>query len=223
MTDLNMNRLPESLTNGMLDYAYEVRRARELLPIWKQFRVGFDIHSMARNFPPMIMNIGPLLHRHLIAGFPIDIICSNIHRVQRGFPAAHFYGNGRIPVLAIEAGHHEESGTFENARVCTIALLQNLGMIVGRTEDTTRVYREYHVEKSVIFPDATFALSEFLTERFEQFHPVKKGDVLAESSDRRRVLTSPIDGHALLHTRACPIDIKDEAVFLSRPVREIVI
>ncbi len=92
---VDMNRLPADTPTRDNDPASEVRRSRELLPIWKKFDVGLDIHSTSQDAPPMIISLGPMFHAELVRGFPIEIVISNIDRVQRGKPAPAFYGIAR--------------------------------------------------------------------------------------------------------------------------------
>ena len=222
--DINMNRLPEDLETRMGDTRSEIQRAVQLLPIWRKFSVGLDIHSTLQKSPPMIMNVGKELPRNLIKGFPIKIICSNIDKVDPGTaPACHFYGatSADIPILGIEAGQHETAEAFENARRCVLSLLQNLGMVEGKPETTGIEYEEYVVEDSIIFPDESFELTDLLCKPFDPFQPVRKGDVLALSDDGKRAFLAPFDGHAVLHSRRRPDVISGQALFLSRPVRMI--
>lgn len=225
MTDVNMNRLPADLQGLRTDRRYEIQRAIQLLPIWRTFDVGFDIHSMALDFPAMIMNVGSSLPVHLIRGFPIDIICTGIDRVQRDKPACSFYGNpgGHIPLLAIETGQHEQVRSLKLAKACTLSLLQNMTMIEGAMKVAQREYEEYVVADSIVFPDESFELSETLCNPFTQFQRIRQDEVLARSDDGKREFLAPFDGHALLHVRRQPNNIAEEAVFLSRPVRKIVI
>lgn len=224
--DVNMNRLPRDLATRTNDHRSEVQRALTLLPIWRTFSVGLDIHSMLLDFPPMIINVCPTLPVKLIRGFPIEIIASNMGNLDMNRSAAcGFYGPtpNSIPVLGIETGQHERAEALENAKACVLAILRNLGMIAGRENLAPREYREYFVEDSIIFPDSSFELCDKLCKPFEQFQRTKKGEVLALSDDGKRAFLSPFDGHALLHTQRRRDDITEEAVFLSRPVKKIVV
>jgi len=222
--DINMNRLPEDLESITNDTRSEIQRALQLLPVWRKFNVGLDIHSTLQKSPPMIMNVGKELPRNLIRGFPIKIICSNVDRVHPGIaPACHFYGaaGADIPILGIEAGQHETAEAFENARRCVLSLLQNLGMVKGNPETTVNEYEEYVVEDAIIFPDRSFELTDLLCKPFDPFQPIRKGDVLALSDDGKRAFLAPFDGHAVFHSQRRPDDIREQALFLSRPVRMV--
>lgn len=224
--DVNMNRLPEDLEKRGGDMRSEIQRALRLLPIWRKFTVGFDIHSTLTKSPPMIMNVGKNLPVRLIKGFPIRKICSHIDRVHPGIaPACHFYGSAGadIPILGIESGQHEEHESLENARACVLSLLRNLGMLAGETDAKTVEYEEYIVEDAIVFPDESFELTDILCKPFEQFQRIAKGDILAISNDGKRAFLAPFDGHAAFHSKRRPDDITGQAVFLTRPVRKMTI
>jgi len=91
--DRNMNRLPRELASSTSDES-EIRRGIQLLPIWERFTVGLDIHSTSQEVAPMIVSRGDEIPTELIAGFPIQVIISNIDAVQIDAPAFGFYGSG---------------------------------------------------------------------------------------------------------------------------------
>jgi len=131
--DVNMNRLPRDVMSST-DKKYELVLARELYPIWQRFTHGLDIHSTLTDTMPMIISRGNNFERiaKLVRGFPIEILISNIDRMQIGVPPFSFYGvSSDVPVFAIEAGQHTKSETLERARDCAVALLQNLEMHDG--------------------------------------------------------------------------------------------
>ncbi len=219
--DHNMNRLPENIFNLIDDERYEIRRAQELKKIWSKFDVAFDIHSTSKETDPMIIACGGL-QKDLISGFPVKIIITNIEKVQIGKPAIYFYGEGRAKktrTLAIEAGSHENSSSFNCAIDCTTALFQNLGLI-ERSMNASREtgYDEYLVDGSVIFPDSSFEMSKI----FEMFEPIVKGQILAQNKDVK--IVAQFNGHVLMGSpKINPTSIKEEAMFLSRPVRKFTI
>lgn len=214
--DINMNRLPDDVMQlSEHDIRYEVRRAKRLKKVWESFDIGFDIHSFGQNSPPMIMNIGKV-STHLIQGFPIGNIISNIEEIQVNSPAISFYGNGCIPIMAIEAGSHFADTSFKRAILCTKKLLQNLGMLSGRSKSTTTTYTEYVVMDSILFPNKEFEL----VDTFENYGKVTKGQVIA--TDGLEQIISPFDGHTIF---APPKGIKkvknlkEEVMFLTLPKR----
>lgn len=215
--DVNMNRLPkEDVISEKHHDAYEINRARELLPIWRKFDIGFDIHSMSQDGDPMILSIGEL-HSDLIRGFPIDIIISNLEEIQVGTPAMVFYGSKKIPVLGIESGSHESEKAFEVTRVCIRSLLLNLHMIDGSNDIKQHAYRHYKVKASLLFPDDSYALAE----EFKTYEPVQKGRILATGDGTP--LVSPIDGHILFGgpKGKKAASLSEEVLFISEPVKEI--
>src|SRR3989344_3131606 len=146
------------------DNRYEIRRAQELAPIWKQFTVGLDIHSTTALTDPMIIanggNFGAI--KDLIRGFPIDILISNIDQAQIGMPAATLYGDRtkEARIFAIEAGQHEQNESFDRAAHCSLTLLQNLKMLKGVPDNRQRKLREYFIDSSIIFHDLFFDLTK---------------------------------------------------------------
>lgn len=218
--DTNMNRLPKDVELLKDDLRYEIRRALELLPIWRQFTVGLDIHSTHVPTKPMIISRGNDFSaiEKLIFNFPITNLISNIDTVQVGIPAFALYGAKEIntPVFAVEAGQHTLKETFERACICTESLLRNLGMIEGHSQDTRSDFQEYVVEGSVVFDDISFDL----VKDFQSYDSIQKGDLLARSTNGQEIL-APFTGHILLPTnrRGANKDISEEAAFLTRPAQ----
>jgi succinylglutamate desuccinylase len=214
--DTNMNRLPEDLRTRRNDARYEIRRARELLPVWRQFDVGFDIHSTSQDSPPML--IGGRIPRRLVRDFPIRIVLTNIDIVQIGLPAFGFYGNprGKKVTVEIEAGGHEHPASLRRAQTCAVMLLEELGMLTKSRRSAARPgrRREYRVCDSVVFPDASYRLIR----EFKDGERIRKGQLLATGSTGKIVAKK--DGHVFF----CPKGGKmkstsEEALFLTEPVR----
>jgi hypothetical protein len=216
--DLNMNRLPEDLLDTRDHTQYEVRRALELYPIWKQFDVGFDIHSTTQDIKPMIISGGQIFHANLMRGFPMNVVISNIDEVQIGLPAFGFYGkkNAGIPVFEIEAGSHENPASFGRAVSSARALMQNLHMLSGSSQVTTTAYQEYLIKDSVLFPDESYELVRI----FGDFEFLPAGTCVARGSGAD--IVTPFDCHVIFCSSiAKPISIKEEVMFLSLPMRTL--
>lgn len=219
--DVNMNRLPERTPALAGDSRYEVRRARELLPIWRQFDIGLDIHSMSQRAEPMIITRGTSFHRALFRGFPIEAVLSNIDRVQIGAPAFAFYGRkGRnIPVFEIESGSHRSPDSFRRAAHCAHALLRNLRMLPGRPEPVVSKYRKYAIADSVVFPNRTFRL---VKKGIRNFTVILRGTELARGmlKGKATIIRARFDGHVFFcDAKARPANIKEEVMFLSIAVQ----
>ncbi|MBI5913174.1 succinylglutamate desuccinylase/aspartoacylase family protein [Candidatus Azambacteria bacterium] len=210
--DINMNRLPDNVMRcNKNDSRYEIRRVQELKNIWEQFDVGFDIHSTTQENDGMIMNIGAV-HPQLIRGFPITDIITNIENVQIAKPAVFFYGNGSIPVMGIEAGSHESPQAFTRAIACTEVLLKNLGMIEGGTTTNDQKYREYFVDSSLIFPDASYSL----VKQFKPYEEVIAGQKIATNGKHN--LFAPLTGHVILAPSGMTVkNLDEEVMFFVRP------
>lgn len=216
--DLNMNRLPKNLEKIRKDNRYEIKRSKELIPVWDSFDCSLDIHSTTQDNKPMII-AAENLDFSLTRGFPIGIVIKNIDKIQIGAPAFAFYGKGRnIQTLEIEAGQHESVKAQSVAVSCILSLLKNLKMINGKTKNGTREVEEYFIFDSVIFPHNKYELSK----TFKDFELVKKGQLLA--SFKGKEIFSLSDAHVLFSPKKKKsVKINEEIMFLSKPVRKIII
>ncbi len=211
----NFNRLPKDTLTRRGDKRYEVQRAQKLSPIWAKFSVGFDIHSMVQKSPAMIIACGGF-RENLIAGFPVGIIIRNIDVIQKNKPAVYFYGKSKsTPMVAIEAGYHEDETSFKCATKCVLSLMRTIGMLpkAGQTAKA-RIYKEYQIDDSVMFPNKSYKLVKVL----KPFERIKEGQLLA--CGNRGDVFSPFSGHALMGPKdITPDSIEEEVLFLSRPIR----
>jgi uncharacterized protein len=217
--DINMNRLPKNVLELTNDNRYEVMRVQTLNPIWETFTLGLDIHSMTSSAEPMLITKGQKFDAtaKLIRGFPIDILISNIDQIQLNLPAFAFYGGIKkeIPVFAIETGQHTDPVAFDRAIAVSKALLQNAGMLPSTPDITNKSYKEYRIDDSIIFPDASF---DFIKD-FKSYDVVQEGEVLARDNNGS-VIRAPFDGCLLFPTerRGKDKDISEEVAFVSRPM-----
>lgn len=216
--DLNFNRLPKNLRKIRRDNRYEINRAKDLLPIWAMFDVALDIHSTIQDNPPMIVASDNLDYR-LIRGFPIKTVISNIVKVQIGAPAFSFYGSGRhIQTVEIESGQHDRASSQAVAVKCILSLLKSLGMIRGGNMAEEKVFDEYFIDGSIIFPDRQASLAR----AFKDFEFIRKGESLA--TVHGRVIKARKDCCIIMAPKGLkPARVGEEAVFLSRPVNKKII
>lgn len=216
--DINLNRLPPDALDSDENH-YEIERLQEIYSILQEFDYGLDIHSTTAESDPMIIFLDEV-QDDVIHNFPIDIILTGIDEVQIGKSLMTFFGgrDREIPVLAIEAGTHENAQSFMTAIASLTALLQNLGLIAGKTLKERRIYKKYHIVGSLLFPNDTYHMSKV----FSMFEPIKKGQVIGKG-DGDDVL-SPIDGHAVMAPKGLkPSHYHEEIVWLSKPVVEIIV
>jgi succinylglutamate desuccinylase len=216
---VNMNRLPKNLEEIENPTDSEIKRAKELLPLWKSLDYLLDIHSTRSEAPPMIIAIGKT-SSELYRGFPAEIVIRNIEAIQTGKPACAYSGAAdKAQAFGIEAGSHEDPSAFEVANACVLSLLQNLQMLLEERAEGKSVYREYLINGSVFFPNESYQLVKV----FNNFERFEKGDVLATGDGDPIVALS--SGHAVLP----PVDrkhhskLEDEVMFLSAPVQEVVV
>lgn len=216
--DLNFNRLPKNLIKINNDNRYEIGRAKELLPIWNMFDVALDIHSTTQNNPPMIIASNNL-DFNLIKNFPIKKIITNIIKIQIGVPAFNFYGGKKkIQTIEIEAGQHEKSSSYIVAIKCILSLLEKKQMIKFKKKVfKTKVFEEYYVYNSIIFPDKQCKLSRVFTD----FEVVKKGEVLAKI--KSKVIKTNEDSCILMAPKGkkC-MKYGEETIFLSKLPNKII-
>lgn len=214
--DVNMNRLPRDLKQRKKDTRYEIRRARELLPIWKLFDAAIDVHSMSQKSKPFIIAIGTL-PKKLVHGFPIQTIVSNIQDVMRDRSAITFYGNGRIPSLGVETGSHEQRESFVCGVRCITALLQNMNM----TDKSTSFPRKRNYTHYRLYAPLWLHTKDAeLARPYRNYERVRKGEVLALDGKRR--ITATKNGHVILPPVGTkPKHLGEETLFLSEPVKTI--
>lgn len=217
--DTNMNRLPANVMRTK-SKDYEILRAQELQPIWKQFEYGFDIHSTRSKVSPMII-VPYHLDPKLIQGFPIETIITKIVQVQINKPAIAFYGSRRHSshMINIEAGPDEASESFRCAITCAEALLVNLGLLSAKKSPNlkTKNYLSYEVGASVIFLDKD---KYRLQKSFLGFESIKKGQILAHKN--KEPIRAPFDGHVLFGKKiGDPIHPGEEILFLTRRPKKI--
>lgn len=212
--DVNMNRLPENLLKLTKDKRYEIRRALELIPVWKKFDYAIDIHSMTQNSQPILI-VTKNLSQETIEGFLMRTIIKNIENVQIGKPAFAFYGrNSRVEVVEIEAGQHDDPKSVNIAMQSILAMLKNLKMIPDDTSRKTNSEKKEYVVVSSVMAEKSMVMSR----RFRNFERVKKGEILARTPERE--IRSPLAGHIVMVPRGKKIiKIGEEAFFLSKPVK----
>ena len=215
--DVNMNRLPNNLLKLKKDRRYEIQRALMLLPIWKEFGVGIDIHSMRQRSKPFIMSIGTFVP-HLVRGFPMNVVVSNVQKVMKSKPAIAFYGKQGTKKLGVETGSHEDTTSFKRASLCAINIMKNLDMIGGggKKYRGTRTYRHYRLVGSLWVPNKSFSLVRI----FKNYERVKRGTLIATNG--RIAKMAPLDGHIILPPRErSPLRLGEEILFFSAPVQHI--
>ena len=215
--DINMNRLPKNALELTTDSRSELRRLRELYPIYREIDVALDVHSTSQESDPMVIEITNM-DRGLTKGFGIDKVLVNIVPIQVGIPIGCFFGgiDREITVFEIEAGSHENPNSFGCAIDSAFKFLANLNMIKLESPAGPREISEYRIASSVLFPNDTYQLVKV----FRDFEAITQGQVLA-AGDGEPIL-SPIDGHTLFGTpNRKPASIAEEALFLSEAAQRI--
>ena len=184
--ELNMNRLPEGLAKDQ--DTYEVKRARELLPIWQQFESALDIHSIEfagtpeENAPMIIEVTSDKRIEKLIQRFPIGLRFTDVERFQLRKPMISFCGDPkkpRIPAVGMESGSHTGPESFNTAIACTLAFLGEHGVIESPIElpivSNRKVYR---FVGRLLFSNDTWSLVKV----FKPYEYIRKGMLLATNT-----------------------------------------
>ncbi len=212
----NMNRLPRDLRDHDSAEAYEIARALELLPVWRLFDIGFDIHTTSQAAPPMLCVEGAT-DAALYRGMPIKDVIVGFDAVARDAVVTGFLGEpgSAAQSFSMEAGEHEDTASWRMAETAIRILLGNLGM-AEPAGGATPARRVYHLTGSLFFPDAEYRTTEI----FPNFAPMISGQVLATGPGPD--LIAPHDGHVLMCPKSGQLaDIREEAVFLSAPMQEM--
>ena len=194
--DINFNRLPENCLDITSDQ-YEIKRIKEVYPIYTLFDFGLDIHSTRTDPRPLIINISDDLSHGLFSGFPnemVDII-ANMAFIQTGIPASSLFGGKEksIPILGIETGIHTAERAFQIAILCTLAFCRNCGVLFHSTKNKKKKwYQVYKVMSSVFYPDESFKTIR----DFKAFEELTLDTVLG-INDMGQKIFAPIEGLSL--------------------------
>lgn len=208
--DINMNRLPSDLDSNATAGLYEVKRAKELKPIWGLFDYALDIHSTSQPSSPMIIQ-GLGESDLLTSNFPIDIKINDIVEKQKGTPAIAHYGEKCISI-GIEAGSHEDEKSQDIAIQCTQSLIEKLGMakLGFDKEEQLKKQKIYHVEHPIFFPDSSYSL----TRKFPMFSEISENEEIASNPNGHKI-NSPINGYAIFAPKhKKPASTEEEVMFV---------
>ncbi len=207
--DINMNRLPSRALARSHDRRYEIRRARELRPIWGKLEYALDIHSTTESTRPMIIALARSGIK-AISRFPIKTVITNIDAVQAGRPACYFYGKERAVVYAIETGGHELKSSFRCAITCGKTFLALLGLIPRGKLAKRKGQVKYRVFDSVWFPNGSYELAR----KLKNFQPIPKGTILARGD--KKPIVAETNCYALMPPRTKkPATVTEEVLFLA--------
>lgn len=210
--DVNMNRLPTEKLNNPNSKLYEVRRARELMPIWKQFDYGLDLHSTNQKSNPMIVALGRS-DLSLIDMLPITNVISNIESVQIGTPVCALYGGKKSSIFGLEAGQHIDRESSRKAKLSVHVLLGLLGMISMKGRP-----KKYHKDIYEVFDSILPANKSFkLVKTFKTYEKIFKRQLLATCGKENIIAQE--DCVALFGRDASlEVHLNEEALFLAKKI-----
>lgn len=210
--DVNMNRLPTEKLDDPNCKLYEVRRARELMPIWKEFDYGLDLHSTSQKSNPMIVALDKS-DLNLINMLPFTDVISNIENVQLGTPASTLYGSKKSSIFGLEAGQHTHRESFRKAKLSVEVLLSSLGMIKTEHLPDTSEKVVYRVFDSFVPANDSYRM----TKTFKTYQKIKKSEVIAKGDSGN--FTAPKDCVALFaRSVEKGLHMGEEAIFLAEKI-----
>lgn len=199
---MNMNRLRREIltTRGNAHEEYEVKRARELMPVWEDAAAGVDLHSTSQKSKPMLIDVKgtPQALDHMSDGIPIEDRYQNIMPLMNGITVASLFGgtNEAIPAVAIECGSHHDPESIRTAIQSVVACLVEFGMLEGyETESRSSDQNIYRVEQAVNFPNYNWKMSKI----YPNYTPIQEGEILASGPEG--YIISNLNGQALF---GCP-------------------
>ncbi len=212
--DCNMNRLPFPLEGK----CYEVKRAKQLVPIWSEFiDGGLDIHSTSSAAPSMLIVRNEFLdidsNRSILNVLTIKHVISNILEQFRGTPVINYFGNeDSFSDILIECGKHCESNTFENAISYALSWLSAYGMVEYKSECKPCEKEYFKVIKPIRLPDDNIEYFYPEGENIKAFQRLGIGKILAVSKDGKEFF-SDHDGYAIMAPETKKAIPKNESFF----------
>lgn len=122
--------------------------------------------------------------------------------------------------MGIEGGSHEDDSLPSRARNYVERFLLNASVLsLENGEHQTRMYREYRVRDSLMFPKGK---KYALTNKLENYQPVNEGEILAVGNGLP--LRMPFTGHILFPPRGTEVTEKQEdyeICYFAEPETEI--
>lgn len=200
----DMNRLwsPDRLGGGGPD-SIEMRRAREIAPLFADADLVLDLHSMATPGPRLLMFHDTPAAREILAALPADA-----HRIRFGGPLHDgrllveqpmLLGDPRRAAFVVECGQHRTAAASAYAARVTLAALSAIGVLAHTDTPATR-RRGLDLKATRMLRAGTDAF-RFLDPPVA-LRVFARGTPIAE--DGSRVIRAPFARTALLLARARP-------------------
>ncbi len=210
MVDRDFNRIwsPEILDSD--DPSAEVRRARELRPVYEAADALLDLHSTSFAVHPMLCYRLLPRSREVAAalGFPVHHVVSSscLHHGPLLFEYGRFgTANGAALALLVECGQHFAARSGEVATATSLRFLAHFGLVDRQSiaDQVAKVppgpAQVYEVTEVVTATTLEFAFSRPV-QGFEVFG---QGDLIA--NDGGRQVRAPYDDCALIMPRRLPL------------------
>lgn len=220
--DWNLNRMPRDLETVDAGHTVELKRAKELLPIWREFEYGFDIHTTSQEAPPILLTYHGI-NSKLVRGLPVEKVM-DFSKIPMGeLMCMCYYGTAEDreaqKVFMLEMGQHESEEAFDRAVACVRALLGNIGVIDREHEVGDKEMHVYEMDHEIFFPHESYKAVEI----FPNFAEIKAGQLFAEGEGEPIYFRE--DGHVMMcpATGRPPNHKLEAAVFMSKPMQRIII
>lgn len=203
--DQDMNRMPENFTAALKSNSYEIQRAQELLPIYKELDYVLDLHSTTAASDPMLIGLD---HDDPPLSCPgISILVRNIMPHLIGKVLVKLCDNARGYV--IECGSHECPQSHHIAKNAVWRMLEQLELIPSLPHHPEEL-DIYDIFSGLILPDDTYEL----TRLFSSFEHLPTGTILARGAGPDIVTTQP--AYVIMPpTRLKPLHPGSEFLFLA--------
>ena len=202
----DMNRVWHgSLASDPTD-AWEVRRARELLPLIESSDFLLDLHTMPRKAPPLAL-IGPAArHRDLARamGWPKWVMIDPGHADGKRLTDYHHFSdpNRYASAMLIECGYHFDLRTADIAYRACRHLLKTLHMLDSPARVSPDPARIITVTHSLV---PTTAAEFSFERRFDGLQVIEKAGTLI-ARDGSTEIRTPYDDCVLLMPALLPSD-----------------
>ncbi|PKL75558.1 MAG: hypothetical protein CVV27_14735 [Candidatus Melainabacteria bacterium HGW-Melainabacteria-1] len=177
--DQDMNRMPEPVQGELAGDSSEIRRARELLPIYAELDAVLDLHSTSAPSAPMLIEIDPEQSPLQVPG--VNVMLRGILDHLIGKALVSLCGQAKGYVL--ECGSHEEPASLLIAQEAAWRLLEQLDMVMPRPHAPSPL-TIYQIYRAIIFPDESYQLQRIL----HSFECLPAGTLLAEGEGQPIVI-----------------------------------
>lgn len=171
--DQDMNRMPALIDGQLPGDSSELRRVRELLPIYQSLDAVLDLHSTSAASAPMLIEIDASREPLQVPGVEIMLRGILEHLNGKALVSLCDKANGYV----LECGSHEAPDSLLIAQEAVWRLLEKLEMVQPRPH-SPHPLTIYSIYRAVIFPDQSYSLERMLS----SFEFLPAGTLLAQGA-----------------------------------------